>query len=102
MTSQFSGTYTYLPPEVFTPNPAKISSRVDVWAVGVIFFEMLTGKKPFPVSPHSVAPLFDSLEFPAKPPVSPEAKDFIRLCLSRKESRPDVLELYAVFMNHER
>lgn len=47
LTSQGAGTYWYLPPECFeTPSP-KISSKVDVWSAGVIFYQMLYGKKPF-------------------------------------------------------
>ncbi|CAG5089168.1 Similar to tlk2: Serine/threonine-protein kinase tousled-like 2 (Danio rerio) [Cotesia congregata] len=40
---------TYLPPECFVvgKNPPKISSKVDVWSVGVIFYQCLYGKKPF-------------------------------------------------------
>jgi tousled-like kinase len=46
LTSQGAGTYWYLPPEVFeTSNTPKISSKVDVWSVGVIFYQMLYGRK---------------------------------------------------------
>lgn len=47
LTSQGAGTYWYLPPEVFVqgPNPPKISSKVDVWSVGCIFFQCIYGKK---------------------------------------------------------
>lgn len=39
----------YLPPECFVigKNPPKISSKVDVWSVGVIFYQCLYGKKVF-------------------------------------------------------
>jgi tousled-like kinase len=37
LTSQGVGTYWYLPPETFFPNP-EISSKVDVWSLGVIFY----------------------------------------------------------------
>lgn len=39
--------YRYLPPECFVvgKNPPKISSKVDVWSVGVIFYQCLYGKK---------------------------------------------------------
>jgi len=41
--------YRYLPPECFVigKNPPKISSKVDVWSVGVIFYQCLYGKKVF-------------------------------------------------------
>lgn len=49
LTSQGAGTYWYLPPECFETgrNPPKISAKVDVWSVGVIFYQCLFGKKPF-------------------------------------------------------
>ena len=47
LTSQGAGTYWYLPPECFIVGkiPPKISSKVDVWSVGVIFYQCLYGKK---------------------------------------------------------
>lgn len=47
LTSQGAGTYWYLPPECFEigKQPPKISSKVDVWSVGVIFYQMLFGKR---------------------------------------------------------
>ena len=49
LTSQGAGTYWYLPPECFYvgSSPPKISSKVDVWSAGVIFYQMLYGVKPF-------------------------------------------------------
>lgn len=37
----------YLPPECFVvgKEPPKISNKVDVWSVGVIFYQCLYGKK---------------------------------------------------------
>lgn len=47
LTSQGAGTYWYLPPECFETGrePPKISSKVDIWSVGIIFFQCLFGKK---------------------------------------------------------
>jgi tousled-like kinase len=47
LTSQGTGTYWYLPPETFFDCGAEVSSKVDVWSAGVIFFELLYGKRPF-------------------------------------------------------
>ncbi|XP_025093234.1 serine/threonine-protein kinase tousled-like 2 isoform X3 [Pomacea canaliculata] len=101
LTSQGAGTYWYLPPECFVvgKNPPKISSKVDVWSVGVIFYQCLYGKKPFGHNLSQAAILEENtilkateVEFPAKPIVSQEAKNFIRKCLQyKKELRPDVL-----------
>ena len=106
LTSQGAGTYWYLPPEVFCrPNPGEtitISSRVDVWSLGCIFYELLYGIKPFGNNKSQQTILKEStimnesqhLSFPSKPVVSLEAKEFIKRCLEyRKERRPDVLTL---------
>lgn len=39
--------YRYLPPECFVvgKDPPKISNKVDVWSVGVIFYQSLYGRK---------------------------------------------------------
>ena len=58
LTSQGAGTYWYLPPECFVvgKTPPKISSKVDVWSVGVIFYQCLYGKKVgSPATPASPA-----------------------------------------------
>jgi serine/threonine protein kinase len=57
LTSQGAGTYWYLPPECFVvgKTPPKISSKVDVWSIGVIFYQCLYGKK--------VRSVFEKLNF---------------------------------------
>lgn len=39
------GTYAYLSPEAFTG--AEIDARSDIWAFGVLLYEMLSGQRPF-------------------------------------------------------
>jgi tousled-like kinase len=123
LTSQGAGTYWYLPPEVFVqgPNPPKISSKVDVWSLGCIFFQCLYGRKPYGHNQSQAAILENQtilkakeVEFPAKPLVSDGAKvkkkkivifllliflflfikAFIRRCLTYNvRDRPDVNQL---------
>jgi tousled-like kinase len=49
LTSQGVGTYWYLPPECFdtSRNPPGISSKVDIWSLGVILYELVFGSRPF-------------------------------------------------------
>jgi len=100
LTSQGAGTYWYLPPECFeTGATPQISPKVDVWSAGVIFYQMLYGKKPFGnnLSQHKI--LQDGIiiksanvDFPAKPQVATQAKEFICRCLTAvQKHRPDVL-----------
>ena len=102
LTSQGAGTYWYLPPECFVTNGSvRISNKVDVWSIGVIFYQMLFGKRPFGdgqsqdkvLSNHTMLNARD-VKFPAKPIASKEAKDFLQLCLTSEQSlRPDINQL---------
>lgn len=106
LTSQGAGTYWYLPPETFEHTvhggPPKISSKVDVWSVGVIFYQCIYGRRPFghertqqQILEEKTILNASEVTFPSKPSVSVAAQDFIRRCLQyRKEERADVLELF--------
>ncbi|CAM9986686.1 unnamed protein product [Scytosiphon promiscuus] len=97
LTSKGAGTYWYLPPECFGDNP-RISSKVDVWSLGVIFYQILYGIRPFgeglsqeKILREKVIVNANRVDFPAKPVVSEEAKSFIRSCLTYTHAtRPDV------------
>ncbi|XP_062212424.1 serine/threonine-protein kinase TOUSLED-like isoform X3 [Phragmites australis] len=102
LTSQGAGTYWYLPPECFELSKTPfISSKVDVWSAGVMFYQMLFGRRPFGHDQTQERILREDtiinarrVEFPSKPAVSNEAKDLIRRCLTYNQSeRPDVLTI---------
>jgi len=102
LTSQGAGTYWYLPPECFHVGQApRISSKVDVWSVGVIFYQMLYGCRPFGHDQNQEQLLHKGtmlrahkVDFPPKPKVTPEAKSFVQTCLTyRQADRPDVIGL---------
>lgn len=100
LTSQGVGTYWYLPPECFNPKYPQISTKVDVWSVGVIFYEILYGCKPFGhnmsqerILKEGIMLNVKEVEFPLKPAISAETKDFIERCLEYfQENRIDVME----------
>ncbi|KAL8057934.1 hypothetical protein ABFX02_04G215700 [Erythranthe guttata] len=102
LTSQGAGTYWYLPPECFELSKIPlISSKVDVWSAGILLYQMLFGKRPFGHNQTQERILREDtiikarkVEFPSRPSVSNEAKEFIRRCLTYNQAdRPDVLAI---------
>ncbi|XP_058196217.1 serine/threonine-protein kinase TOUSLED [Rhododendron vialii] len=102
LTSQGAGTYWYLPPECFELSKTPlISSKVDVWSAGILLYQMLIGRRPFGHDQTQERILREDtiikarkVEFPSRPAVSNEAKDFIRRCLTYNQAeRPDVLSI---------
>ncbi|BAT80950.1 hypothetical protein VIGAN_03058000 [Vigna angularis var. angularis] len=102
LTSQGAGTYWYLPPECFELSKTPlISSKVDVWSAGILYYQMLFGRRPFGHHQTQERILREDtiikarkVDFPSKPTISNEAKDFIRRCLTYNQAeRPDVLTI---------
>ena len=102
LTSQGAGTYWYLPPECFMmEDNVRISNKVDVWSIGVIFYQMLFGKRPFGDGQSQDKILADktmlnahSVSFPDRISVSTECKQFLRACLTYDQAfRPTIPQI---------
>lgn len=85
ITLHTAGTYNYMPPEAFNKKPT-VSPATDIWAVAVIFQELLTGKLPF--SQSEIPSLMYSIihhepdEMPAAVP--PPLKAIVKNALHKK------------------
>jgi tousled-like kinase len=95
LTSQGTGTYYYAAPETFKRGrTVLITPSVDTWSLGIIFYEMLYGQRPFGMAvsqqvfaAHNEALFAEELQFPGSVKVSDAARDFITICLERDPSR---------------
>jgi eukaryotic-like serine/threonine-protein kinase len=67
VSSQTSGTPGYISPEVLRHEPG-INELADVFALGVVLYELLTGSHPFDAGGNPAAALLATIEKTPKPP----------------------------------
>jgi len=79
---QIAGTWQYMSPEQFDPEGAPVDARADVWALGVIAYQILAGRLPYEVGGRrfrAIADLVRSVRVPTLAAID----DTIPLPLSR-------------------
>lgn len=87
VTGALVGSPAYMSPEQARATK-EIDPRADVWALGVLLFEMLAGRRPFPsVSPMGVIAEILSAPVPALsahvPGIDPRIEEAVNRCLIR-------------------
>lgn len=89
------GTLEYMAPEILIHHAPPFTDRVDVWAVGVLSYECLTGTSPFhALEDQQIRDKIRNNNVDYSKIASHEMRDFIRLCLeSDPTKRPAITEL---------
>lgn len=67
-TGEFMGTFAYASPEQAAGQPDQIDIRTDVYSLGVIFYELLTGQMPYPAGGSMVSAIRNITEIEPRPP----------------------------------
>jgi serine/threonine protein kinase len=73
-----TGTPVYMPPEAFD---GKRSVRTDIWSVGVIFYQLLTGRLPFPQ--RDMASLLSAIVTKEPEPLPEQIPEAVRMVIER-------------------
>lgn len=106
LTSIGCGTFHYLPPECLgSQGVMMISPKVDIWSVGIIFYILLFGKKPFTQDAGGMKAFKEKmidrryiLNFPEGRNISENSRKLIELFLRfDPEDRPDPSEALKAF-----
>lgn len=102
------GALPYMAPEAIE-TPRKVGTAADIWSIGAMIFELLTGKKPFGTGYQAVAKIVSgtSPEFPgfltANPQffaLSEQLKSIVLTCMQKDPSaRPTADQLVALCGN---
>jgi hypothetical protein len=79
------GTAAYMAPE--QARSQTVDKRADIWAFGVVLWEMLTGRRPFAGETASDAIAAVLKEDPAWGQVSPRVRPLLRRCLEKDPRR---------------
>ena len=91
------GTTLYMSPEMNNKEIGKLSNKLDIWALGVIMYHLLTGE--FPIKNQIDYKVITKdynleIEFPEDKIISDEAKDLIKqILIINPEKRPNLSQI---------
>jgi len=99
---QIVGTLPYMSPEQVAAEPAELDTRSDVYALGVILHELLTGEMPYSLAGKSIIEVARTIQEEEPAPLSTVSRTYrgdietiVRTALAKEKERryPSVLAL---------
>ena len=82
ISNSYNTSLPYKPPEFFDKSERLDERPLDIWSLGVLLYEMLSGKLPFVASDHdNLKTIIKKAQFSCPGHVSPQAKDLIQKML---------------------
>ena len=93
--SEVAGTPAYMPPEQALADVARIGPPSDVYALGVMLFELLAGERPYQGALHQLLYLASQGEVPPLPRRPGSIIDDALQDIVRRAMRPDPSERFA-------
>lgn len=90
----FCGTPLYVSPEILKGE--EYNEKIDVWALGVILFEMVFGEDPFQIKRESeLVKIVDcQFQLPGNVKISKDAHHFLMNCLQKNPAkRMDITDI---------
>lgn len=92
------GTLEYMAPEVIERRTPPYTDRIDVWAIGVLTYECITGISPFAASNEAaIIAKIKQGPHPDHPSFSEDVRDFLRVCL---DPNPDTRASVSSLLKH--
>lgn len=80
-TGQIMGTPAYMPPEQARGDMAQTGPASDIYCLGAILYEMMTGRRPFEGPAHQVLQDVILRDPPAPSEIAPVSRDLEAICL---------------------
>jgi serine/threonine-protein kinase len=95
-TATVLGSPRYMSPEQLR-SPRDVDARADIWALGAILYEMVSGRVPFPAISITELSVMIAVDAPKPLDVEPEFLRVVLRCLEKSADRryPDVAALAA-------